>query len=257
MCTSRYCTNTLYASLQFTDLYTWVSYLIQDQPELMKCTKCFCWGRKKKKQLKMIFSVVILIWVLALDKNSRPPKTRRTVRTNLLAVIEQIRVTSITAAHLSALIPPSHFTPFHLPLHKLCWQQGLAARNDPLSRSQLVKALPDWRFDRCYHGSLTTEECDKPHLLACDWQSGISPLSQTKHRPPPLSKPCRMSQWRGSNKVYTCILDQLLGRFSQRSNPDMTKDWNTWVAFAETNLQMVKWVTMPPHSSRSSRLILS
>lgn len=186
MCTSRYCTNTLYASLQFTDLYTWVSYLIQDQPELMKCTKCFCWGRKKKKQLKMIFSVVILIWVLALDKNSRPPKTRRTVRTNLLAVIEQIRVTSITAAHLSALIPPSHFTPFHLPLHKLCWQQGLAARNDPLSRSQLVKALPDWRFDRCYHGSLTTEECDKPHLLACDWQSGISPLSQTKHRPPPF-----------------------------------------------------------------------
>lgn len=189
MCTSRYCTNTLYASLQFTDLYTWVSYLIQDQPELMKCTKCFCWGRKKKKQLKMIFSVVILIWVLALDKNSRPPKTRRTVRTNLLAVIEQIRVTSITAAHLSALIPPSHFTPFHLPLHKLCWQQGLAARNDPLSRSQLVKALPDWRFDRCYHGSLTTEECDKPHLLACDWQSGISPLSQTKHRPPPFQNP--------------------------------------------------------------------
>lgn len=47
ICTSRYCTNTLYASLQFTDLYTWVSYLIQDQPELMKCTKCFCWGEKK------------------------------------------------------------------------------------------------------------------------------------------------------------------------------------------------------------------
>lgn len=102
-----------------------------------------------------------------------------TAQTYPLAVIGQVCVTSITVAHLSALIPPSHFTPFLLPLHKLCCQWGLVKRNDLLSLSQLVTALPDWSFDRCYHGSLTTEQCEKPHLPACDWQAGISPLSQT------------------------------------------------------------------------------
>lgn len=76
-----------------------------------------------------------------------------TAQTYPLAVIGQVCVTSITVAHLSALIPPSHFTPFLLPLHKLCCQWGLVKKKrssisisagDSTPRLELWQVLP-WK----------------------------------------------------------------------------------------------------------------
>lgn len=138
------------------------------------------------------------------------------VQTNPLAVIGQNRVTSITVARLSALIPPSHFTLFHLPLRKLSCQQGLAGKYS----LYLSRRWYSWT-GALTGGGLTGEICQKPHLPACQWQSGISPLLQAKRytfphilflladwqKPAGYHSDCeRISE---SKKVYSCILDQL------------------------------------------------